>query len=562
MSSKDEPAQSQAAGAARNSNETEPKKQGGYQGRFPHKRAVFDKTAVKTTRFEGRCEQLLGHIYDCGDNTRQVDTYTKTTREIGDYVGRTYKYGGDARIVVQTLTLPTIELPEDPKDGASKTAMKLWDKAIDEYVRRKSYLEENIKTMYSLVWGQCSDAIRAKLETKADHINLEATSNAIGLLKNIKDVVFSYQNQSYGPQGLHAAKRRFYNLIQNKHMTCQTYLDKFQNCVEVIEHCGGNIGTDVGLVNETLSTASPPISRSTATPGELQAAEDYTREKFLACAFILGSDRIRYGKLVEDLENDYTQRVDKFPKTIVDSYSLLLHWKQNPRNLMRAIGTNDGVSFANIGENDQEQFDGTTNANVGDGQQRNPRDKSNIKCWKCQKMGHYSNECPKRQERQKEESGANMLLAGMEEGDLDDDEDNYGFTFHQSSFLFHHQGTQIPKNWILLDNQSTVDVFANRKLLKNIRTTERTMNIRCNAGVSRTNMVGDLPGYGEVWYNPEGIANILSLSQVKKKTSRDVRQQPGTTVQSSQERWEREMLQTIQDWIILLRRRSRIWEQR
>jgi hypothetical protein len=117
-------------------------------------------------------------------------------------------------------------------------------------------------------------------------------------------------------------------------MTCQAYLDKFQNCVEVIEHCGGNIGTDVGLVNETLSTASPPITRSMATPGEIQAAEEYTREKFLACAFILGWDRIRYGKLVEDLENEYTQRVDKFPKTVVDSYSLLLHWKQNPRNLM------------------------------------------------------------------------------------------------------------------------------------------------------------------------------------------------------------------------------------
>jgi hypothetical protein len=137
MSSKDEPAQSQAAGATRNSNDAVPKKQGGYLGRFPYKRAVFDKTAVKATRFKGQCEQLLGHIYGCGDNTRQVDTYTKTTREIWDYVGRTYKYGGDARIVVQTLTLPTIKLPEDPEDGASKTALKLWDKAIDEYVRKE-----------------------------------------------------------------------------------------------------------------------------------------------------------------------------------------------------------------------------------------------------------------------------------------------------------------------------------------------------------------------------------------------------------------------------------------
>jgi hypothetical protein len=43
------------------------------------------------------------------------------------------------------------------------------------------------------------------------------------------------------------------------------------------------------------------------------------------------------------------------------------------------------------------------------------------------------------------------------------------------------------------------------------------MNIRCNAGVTCTSMIGDLPGYdGEVWYNPKGIANILSLSDVGK----------------------------------------------
>jgi hypothetical protein len=43
------------------------------------------------------------------------------------------------------------------------------------------------------------------------------------------------------------------------------------------------------------------------------------------------------------------------------------------------------------------------------------------------------------------------------------------------------------------------------------------MVIRCNAGVTKTRMMGDLPGYdGPVWYNPDGIANILSLSDVEK----------------------------------------------
>jgi len=40
------------------------------------------------------------------------------------------------------------------------------------------------------------------------------------------------------------------------------------------------------------------------------------------------------------------------------------------------------------------------------------------------------------------------------------------------------------------------------------------MKIHCNAGISSTSLVGNLPGYGGMWFHPEGIANILSLSRV------------------------------------------------
>ena len=71
--------------------------------------------------------------------------------------------------------------------------------------------------------------------------------------------------------------------------------------------------------------------------------------------------------------------------------------------------------------------------------------------------------------------------------------------------------------WVLLDNQSTMDVFINRRLLKNIRRIDQYMYIHCTAGVTTTNLFGELPGYGTVWFHPDGIANILSLSRVKTK---------------------------------------------
>ena len=75
----------------------------------------------------------------------------------------------------------------------------------------------------------------------------------------------------------------------------------------------------------------------------------------------------------------------------------------------------------------------------------------------------------------------------------------------------------IPKAWILLDNQSTVDVFYNHEMLRNIHTVDERMYIHCNAGTQWTNQQGDLPGYGRVWYCPSAIANILSLHNVKNR---------------------------------------------
>ena len=79
-------------------------------------------------------------------------------------------------------------------------------------------------------------------------------------------------------------------------------------------------------------------------------------------------------------------------------------------------------------------------------------------------------------------------------------------------------GGCISPAWVLLDNQSAVDAFSNRRLLKNISKSDRELAILLTGVKMNMNLQGGIPGYGTVWFHPGGIANILSLSKVAENT--------------------------------------------
>eukprot|EP00957_Ditylum_brightwellii_P157143 11959675-Ditylum_brightwellii.AAC.1 len=101
-------------------------------------------------------------------------------------------------------------------------------------------------------------------------------------------------------------------------------------------------------------------------------------------------------------------------------------------------------------------------------------------------MGHYSNECTK-QAKEGDETGVSLLMACLNTDDGSDEE----FAFTQA-----HVG--IPKTWLLMTTDKWVIVYGNNE-------------------VSKTNTIGTLIGYEDVWLDRNGIVNILSLLKVKCK---------------------------------------------
>jgi Zinc knuckle len=198
------------------------------------------------------------------------------------------------------------------------------------------------------------------------------------------------------------------------------------------------------------------------------------------------------------LENDYMQGTNNYHATLQQAYSLLVHWKQDPHIIVRLIGgVNDGIAFM------------TVSAEGGHGRG------NKIMCYHCGKLGHISQNCPEKEDADddagsmedvgEEVTVTQLLMQGTEDLIMD------------KSFQLAQVDVQLPSTWVLLDNQSMVNIFSNKALLQDVWSTNRCMQVCCNAGWTVTNLIGRLPGYpGEVWYHPDGITNILSLGDMEK----------------------------------------------
>jgi hypothetical protein len=262
-----------------------------------------------------------------------------------------------------------------------------------------------------------------------------------------------------------------------------------------VEAFGGSPGVHEGLVRGILSNV---MRGTTPTAKERNDAEETASEAVKGALLISGADRRKYGKLKDELANNYLLGTDQYLDTFEKALRILRNYQTMTNSLpYRPSPNNTGVAFfqqggrggRGAGRGGQGRGDdksgstggGATGDDVSAMTGRTGESRTNSKgeshCFNCGSPSHWAYECPQLSNEQ--QAQLHMNVEAQEEEGGKEQEAQEG---HQMLHVTLAQGGAVPDDRAYLDGCSTVTAFKSDKHLKNIKVVRGGVKINCNAG--------------------------------------------------------------------------------
>jgi hypothetical protein len=92
--------------------------------------AIATATTKAEPAFQGRCDDLRGHVFDCAVG-KEADRYTVTMKEMAEYIGSNFTYGADIRWSLEHEEELVVPKPIILDATADAIDNRIWEKDID-----------------------------------------------------------------------------------------------------------------------------------------------------------------------------------------------------------------------------------------------------------------------------------------------------------------------------------------------------------------------------------------------------------------------------------------------
>jgi len=533
-------------------------KQGSGKGKKHHQKQhprSYPSSTKQGSVFKGSLADMNGHVFEVHNEGNKSTQWVRSVEEVELYCGRTLPYATDITYAITHLEEFDLDAvkPADPATGAGATDTRIWEKEVDDYVKRRNAYVQNHGKASAIIWGQCSDGMKARLAASPFYIAYEKKKNCVSLLKEIKAISYKFESQKYPYAAIYDANAAFYRMSQGRHQTISDFVTKHKNTTNIIDHYGGALGTDPVLVKDIAfrnNIIPTPDADFPLKHDKYKMCETLASERYLAYALLRAADKTRYSSVIRDLENQYSLDNDQFPSTVTDSFGVLINYKKHYQGNSTEHKDDD---FAFTNSHEKPKGKGVTCFSCGGDHYANDpkcpnfklRNKTNDKLDNYSKSLSTSTKSSSKltttissHEPPASSPGPSILTTSTSKpatysqavsfllnaaetepsgSSLDFDNDDFCFVTATASPLQNlvmTQGPLINQNWILLDNQSTVHLFSNPSLVHTVFTVpeEESLLVHGTGGSQRTQQTATFDLFGTVWFNPSALANILSFS--------------------------------------------------
>ena len=421
---------------------------------------------------EAKKKTWQDYVYYIGSAKQASDSATVTMQLI-NHIRKTYTFGEDVAQALETkkptdfkALRPKMERSEiedkEKREVENKELEKLYEAEIAGFVKRKNTYLSNMLQAYALLFGQCNKAMQNKIQARAD-FETKIKSNAIELLAAIEEHTLSYQENKYEMSIIFDAMHNLINLKQKEEESLIDYTSRFKAAKEIMVT---QVGGPLKLTKYVQSMEEPT---STTTQKEKKAFEQY-----MAFIYLRNSDHSKYGSLLNGLSTQFSLGQDQYPKTLVEAHNVLSNHRFDPNySEKKKKKQTQSKDKDKESKEDKEEAPELSFAQMEG------------KCYCCGKGGHKSPQC-RHKDKPKSEWAINktpQIVAAQNVMSARDDEstaaasqtasqNNQSNTDASNTMPFSWMGAQIAgvsvaqtgaemRDWILLDSQSSVDLFCN-----------------------------------------------------------------------------------------------------